>query len=146
MLALSMGRCRHGRLNIVSGPVPLATWIVARTIAYPIRFFFPPSSDERSGRKILARARHVRPYGTGGLAECCKNICVPYPIFFREIARLSIQQPGGTQCLRCYDVGYGSTPRRGLSCRSGWSRAFPTTSWQANPSRYRFDRRNVFLA
>jgi hypothetical protein len=86
VLALSMGRCRDGRLNTVSGPVPLATRIVARTIAYPIRFFLAlPSIDERCGREILARARHVRLYGTGRLVECCKNDCVPSQIFFARL-------------------------------------------------------------
>jgi hypothetical protein len=83
-------------------------------------------------------------YGTG-LADCCKNICVPYPIFFREIARLSTnsQAAPNTRVV----VSLGTVPRLGgLFCRSGWSRAFPTRSWQVNPSRYRFDRRNVFLA
>jgi hypothetical protein len=154
--------------------------IVARTIAYPIRFLpFRAATSALAGRS-WQEPRHVRlgmvlavrrvvqeqsrtlfiffgpasssrlpgdgggPVRSSGTVPSSQTVARTFAyliqLFFREIARLSIQQPGGTQYQGCCEVWYGSTPRPGLCCRSGRSRAFPTRSWRVNSSRYRFDR------
>jgi len=167
-------------VNMVSGPVPLATRIVARTFAYLIRFSSfehpqglwqgDPGRTPGHGRLGMALvpsqgvartiaylidffAQHpgascwetvARPhcawlgYGTR-IADCCKNICVPYSIFFRWIARPSSQQPGGTQCECCYHVRYGPTAVEGWLLTAIGPGPFRPRVWQVNPSRYRFD-------